>query len=94
MINTKVGGVKGEPADGVGFGFVFGIANDGAADLGKLEPNLMTAASFQSEFDEGAAHAMTQDSVMRDGFTRAGAGSVAHEDSVGLAFIDVAAEGA
>lgn len=86
--------MKGEPTDGVGFGLIFGVANDGAADLGKLEPDLMTAASFQSEFDEGAAHAMTQDSVMGDGFTCAGAGPIAHEDAVGLAFINVAAEGA
>jgi hypothetical protein len=53
MGEAKKTGVKSKTSRGIGFGAVFFIANDRASDGGELNADLVTAARFQGEFDEG-----------------------------------------
>jgi hypothetical protein len=64
MRKTKDPGMEAEAFDRVGLGAVFGVADDRAAGIGEVEPDLMAAASLESQFHEGAAFVPIQDAVM------------------------------
>jgi hypothetical protein len=53
MGEAKKTGVKSQSPRRIGFGAIFFIPNDRASDGGELNADLVTAARFQGEFDEG-----------------------------------------
>ena len=70
MWEAQETGVQAEAFGGIGFGFVFFVADDGVAEVCELNADLMAASGFEREFDERARGFAGEDAVVRDGVAR------------------------